>query len=195
MALLLVILQHCCPALHQHHNHAAHAFVPESPPSFLARHPTAFPVPSSFTSPSPSGGGSGGAGAGFRAFRMVRIHHQNVIITTLLTATNIDAISEDREDDNEPQRTGTYKKRGKHTALAPSKKAKKSSIGWEAKFKLLEEFRKEHGHCRVPQKHSVNNVKLGNWVNTQRQSYQKYLAGKNSPMTQERIDALQFTWF
>ena len=186
VSLLLVILQHCCPALH-HYSNAAQAFIIGSPPSFLARHhlPSAVSV----------GGGSGGAG--FRAFSTARSRRQNEILTTLLTATNINAISEDREDDNEPQRTVTYKKRGKHTALAPSKKAKKSRVGWEAHFQLLEEFQKEHGHCQVPQNYLVNNHKLGRWVNTQRAQYKSFKDGKYSTLTPERIDALEtlgFNW-
>jgi len=38
---------------------------------------------------------------------------------------------------------------------------------------------------------------LGRWVSTQRAQYKIYLEGKESPMTQERVDklsALGFTW-
>ena len=70
-------------------------------------------------------------------------------------------------------------------------------IGWEAQFQLLEKFQAEHGHCRVPLKHSVNNVKLGSWVKKQRQEYQKFEKGQKSQITQERIDQLNsidFDW-
>ena len=73
----------------------------------------------------------------------------------------------------------------------------KLQIGWEANYQLLQEFQKEHGHCQVPRNHSVDNVKLGRWVNTQRTQYKNFKDGKSSPMTQERIDALErigFHW-
>ena len=66
---------------------------------------------------------------------------------------------------------------------------------WEANFRLLEEFQKENGHCRVPRNHSVDDVNLGTWVITQRQNYRNYLAGKYSPLTQERIDQLNSVGF
>ena len=68
-------------------------------------------------------------------------------------------------------------------------------IGWDGHFEKLVQFKESHGHCRVPRNHSVDNVNLGIWVNTQRSNYQKYLAGKNSPMTQERIDQLNSVGF
>ena len=73
----------------------------------------------------------------------------------------------------------------------------KPRIGWEAHFQLLQDFQKEHGHCQVSRNHSVDNIKLGRWVSTQRTQYKNFLAGKYSPMTQEHIDALQtlgFVW-
>ena len=218
VALLLLILQHCCPALH-HHNNAAQAFISGSTPSssFFARHhhQSAFSVHSSFSSPSPCGG------SGFRAFSLARSRHQNAITTTLLTA-NIDAIRDkDSHDDTgssnsdlafsedsfrvDDEQQRTYKnKNPQRKPSAVSSKGKdlrpargKTRIGWKAHFQLLQEFQKEHGHCQVPPKHSVNNVNLGNWVKSQRQHYRKYQEGQYSPMTQERIDALEtlgFNW-
>jgi len=182
LLMLFLLSQHCSPR-HHHHN-AAQAFMlglPPQSPAFLARHRyPSFSVHSSFSSPSPSNGGSRGD-SGFRAFRMT-----------------------DRDDDNEPQRTGTYKKEGEHTSLVPpmvpSNKGKKGlpaaqDTKWEARLQLLKEFQKEQGHCQVPQKYSVDDVNLGNWVATQRLHYRKYLAGKYSPMTQERIDQLNSVGF
>jgi hypothetical protein len=36
---------------------------------------------------------------------------------------------------------------------------------WEMRFKLLEQFRKREGHCRVPQGLKIDKVNLGSWVN------------------------------
>lgn len=39
---------------------------------------------------------------------------------------------------------------------------------WEAAFNTLVAFKNREGHCRVPQRHIENNIKLGTWVNYQR---------------------------
>ena len=59
--------------------------------------------------------------------------------------------------------------------------------GWEAKFKQLEEYKAENGHCNVPQSHP----ELGIWVNTQRSLYKK------GNLLDDRIKRLQdigFQW-
>ena len=61
---------------------------------------------------------------------------------------------------------------------------------WQENFLMLEAFKKEHGHCRVPQDYKANK-KLGAWVNTQRVFYAK------NKLSRERIDkleALGFAW-
>ena len=62
---------------------------------------------------------------------------------------------------------------------------------WEMRFKLLEQFQKREGHCRVPQGLKIDKINLGSWVNHLR------MAKKNGQLTPERIkrlDALSFTW-
>ena len=71
---------------------------------------------------------------------------------------------------------------------------------WNKHYEELKLFRKEHGHCNVPARHS--NRRLGVWVSSQRQLYKLFTGVSKSkrrtnPLTQERIDklnALNFTW-
>ena len=56
----------------------------------------------------------------------------------------------------------------------------------------MQEFKRKHGHCRVPKSFVASgNVKLGAWVNKQRTQYRRLKEGKNSQITQERIDLLE----
>ena len=72
--------------------------------------------------------------------------------------------------------------------------------GWQHKFQLLSAFQREHGHCRVPGTLEINSVKLGQWVNAQRQYYKNRTAektGKGARITDERIAQLNgigFEW-
>ena len=64
---------------------------------------------------------------------------------------------------------------------------------------LLEEFKKEHGHCLVPQHHIVvierDELLLGRWCDTQRRQYKLFQDGKRSEMTPERIARLEAIGF
>jgi hypothetical protein len=67
---------------------------------------------------------------------------------------------------------------------------------WEERLSELTDYRKIHGHCNVPKSY-IENIKLGVWVSTQRQTYKLNLEGKTSPMTALRIQALEslgFEW-
>jgi hypothetical protein len=67
---------------------------------------------------------------------------------------------------------------------------------WEDRLSELADYRKIHGHCNIPQRHSEN-AKLGRWVNTQRYEYRLHLEGKASHMTLPRFQALEslgFEW-
>ena len=55
---------------------------------------------------------------------------------------------------------------------------------WEMKLSLLQQFRKEHGHCLVPQEYEVQGVRHGDWVGKQRQHY------KNNKMSEDRKKVL-----
>jgi hypothetical protein len=65
---------------------------------------------------------------------------------------------------------------------------------WSMRFEQLCEYKVQFGHCAVSQKYSVN-PKLGQWVANQRKNYKLYQEGKPSPMTEERIRALQSVEF
>ena len=79
--------------------------------------------------------------------------------------------------------------------MTSSKKKSSGSIGvyhrrWSMKFHELSVYRRERGHCRVPQHYPVN-PKLGTWVHNQRQKY------KLGVLTEERknmLDRLGFKW-
>jgi hypothetical protein len=60
---------------------------------------------------------------------------------------------------------------------------------WEESFAALQKFREREGHCRVPQSHSVNSLKLGLWVRTQRQN-----KAKLTPDRIKRLSKLNFHW-
>ncbi len=60
----------------------------------------------------------------------------------------------------------------------------------EEMFKSLYEFQKENGHCNVPA-HYQKNMKLGRWIERQRQSYR---SGKLSKELMERFEKLGFVW-
>lgn len=69
-------------------------------------------------------------------------------------------------------------------------------IPWDFRYKELLQYKKFHGDCRVPIRYEEN-VKLGNWVSTQRQNFRKWKAGNFSRLTTERIKLLEdidFTW-
>jgi hypothetical protein len=73
-----------------------------------------------------------------------------------------------------------------------------SSFGatWEVRLSELAEYCRAHGHCNVPQNYSEN-IKLANWVGTQRNHYKLHLEGKKSQITPSRIQALEslsFDW-
>jgi phage-related protein len=83
--------------------------------------------------------------------------------------------------------------------IPPERKARLDTLGfiwdvsadeWEEGFRYLEEFVKEHGHCRVPQKYvTACGYRLGLWVTNQR-------ARKATTLPERigRLDALGFVW-
>jgi hypothetical protein len=67
---------------------------------------------------------------------------------------------------------------------------------WDYRLSELADYRKLHGHCKVPKKYSEN-AKLGMWVATQKYQYSLHLKGKTSAMTLLRIEELEslgFEW-
>ncbi|KAL7529748.1 hypothetical protein ACHAWF_003099 [Thalassiosira exigua] len=73
----------------------------------------------------------------------------------------------------------------------------KDKADWNARFEQLREFRRDHGHCRVPQHHKEN--KLGEWVNRMRYEHGLLRRGKKGrgALNEERMRKLNeigFTW-
>ncbi len=61
---------------------------------------------------------------------------------------------------------------------------------WEEMFHSLCEFKKENGHCNVPARYQKN-MKLGRWIDRQRQSYRN---GQLSQEYKERLEKLGLVW-
>jgi len=98
------------------------------------------------------------------------------------------------------------KSEGKPTMLTDERKAQLDELGfiwkvrdradWNDRYEQLLEFKKENGHCIVPQHYSRNRA-LGKWVAKQREQYRFFREGRHSFLTEERIDLLKsinFTW-
>lgn len=67
---------------------------------------------------------------------------------------------------------------------------------WELRFKDLLEYRREHGHCCVPHTYA-RNLSLARWVKRQRYQFKLRTQGKESTMTNRRVQALEkvgFIW-
>eukprot|EP00977_Amphora_coffeiformis_P004795 scaffold1033_cov171-Amphora_coffeaeformis.AAC.12 len=74
---------------------------------------------------------------------------------------------------------------------------------WEEKFRLLEAYKEEHGHCNVPTRsgESLELQQLGRWVSRQRELY-KFATNRNNERNkkmapQERfmqLNLLGFQW-
>ena len=62
---------------------------------------------------------------------------------------------------------------------------------WEGRCWLLAEFKEVHGHCNVPDRYEVNGIKLGYWVQRQRQDYKQ---GDMDPERGRRLEDLGFKW-
>ena len=67
---------------------------------------------------------------------------------------------------------------------------KRNEAQWQSKLELLRQYREQNGHCRVPRSYEIDGVKLGIWLNNQRQEYRKHIEGKPAYITQERINEL-----
>jgi superfamily II DNA or RNA helicase len=60
---------------------------------------------------------------------------------------------------------------------------------WEASFKALQEFQRKNGHCLVSSNLKLTGIKLGMWVNSQRQRKDKLTADQV-----KRLNAIGFVW-
>ena len=86
-------------------------------------------------------------------------------------------------------------KRAKHTEsknkLKPLQKRK-----WEEFFLSLLNFKKRHGHCRVPHIFPQDQA-LARWAKRQRYQYELKLEGKPNTLTTDRLDKMEqigFVW-
>ena len=69
-------------------------------------------------------------------------------------------------------------------------------VDWYSRLEDLKQYKQQYGDCLVPNKYAEN-PPLGTWVMHQRAQYRKLREGKPSPMTEERVEALEsigFVW-
>ena len=101
---------------------------------------------------------------------------------------------------------GSLKRSSPHRSTSnddpPQKRAKTRSPSslqdpvWSEKLEELKAYRAAMGNCNVPRGYS-GNPQLAGWVKRQRELFMKYIDGKPSKMTAERIaelDKLDFDW-
>jgi len=101
------------------------------------------------------------------------------------TDESSDPEHEEEEDDSLILAVGGRKR------VAINRKKASNEAKWQTRLQLLRKYRKQHGHCRVPQICQMDGVELGNWIRKQRVEYKKHVEGKPSQITQERIDQLE----
>jgi hypothetical protein len=65
---------------------------------------------------------------------------------------------------------------------------------WTLHLQELQQFKKQNGHCRVPQRYKKNR-KLGGWVLYVRHQYRKLQSGHPSTMTPDRVVQLKLLGF
>ena len=82
--------------------------------------------------------------------------------------------------------------------LAPDRRRRLDELGfiwnpletdWEEGFQCLKCYASREGHCRVPQRHKENGVRLGQWVSNQRQSRELLPESRR-----QRLDEIGFVW-
>lgn len=69
-------------------------------------------------------------------------------------------------------------------------------VVWRERYAQLAEYKKKHGHTRVPS-YCKKNPQLASWVKCQRRQYKLFWEGKRSSMNGERtqlLNNLGFTW-
>jgi hypothetical protein len=76
------------------------------------------------------------------------------------------------------------------TKKSKSKQRQPHTITWNIRYNQLLAYKRSQGHCLVPQNYATN-PKLGLWVMAQRRQYKLLMSGKNSSLTQSRIELLK----
>jgi Helicase associated domain len=70
-------------------------------------------------------------------------------------------------------------------------------VGWNERYRQLDDFLTIHGHTMVPKRYKTNPA-LGNWVSKQRQQYHKYTSGTTpcslTPRRIELLNQIHFCW-
>lgn len=97
------------------------------------------------------------------------------------------------------------KRDGKKSQMTDDRIAQLDAIGmkwvtidpksWESHYQDLKEYKARNGDCYVPMR--KDDPKLGEWVGQQRKAYRLKMDGKQSAMTDERMEKLNkigFTW-
>jgi hypothetical protein len=67
----------------------------------------------------------------------------------------------------------------------------RNELSWQNKFKQLQLFKEREGHCKVPKKWSQN-VKLGEWVNKQRNDVGPEKMKEKHPEHYHQLDSIGF---
>ena len=62
------------------------------------------------------------------------------------------------------------------------------SVDWKVRFKQLEEYKRVHGNCNVPQRYQPN-PQLGTWVNNQRTKEETTSENKRN-----QLNSIGFVW-
>lgn len=96
-------------------------------------------------------------------------------------------------------------KMGRHSTLTDSREKALKDMGfvwdshqaaWAERFEALKAFSEKYGHCSVPSHYSDDKA-LAIWVKCQRRQYKALARGERSPMTADRLKALEalgFDW-
>ena len=88
--------------------------------------------------------------------------------------------------------------RNRKNRLTPEQIKRLNSLGfgwdlraeqWEQAFAALQKFHKREGHCRVPESHQVEGLKLGLWV-----AGHRYRKDRLTPDRLKRLNSLGFSW-
>ena len=80
--------------------------------------------------------------------------------------------------------------------VSNTRRGRNALFSWYERLRDLYSYKKEHGHCMVPQKYSPNHA-LGIWVNKQRMEKRLKDQGLKSTMTDRRLallDKAGFHW-
>jgi hypothetical protein len=134
---------------------------------------------------------------------------------TISSSTNIAHASSSHkgnENDDDHDEDDDHDVDGSNHKAAPSKRMKRTTTPkktkaakqpdeprnpqWDAKYMELKAYQKEHGHCLVPQRYSIN-PSLGTWVRAQRDRKKGQKKNVGRPLTsreKQELDDIGFVW-